>query len=175
MSECRFQRIGRVLAADRNMAGKKGCAGPDNVDRSDVCADVQQSCHLLGWRLVAHLPGILQRKSVNINDHRRLTGLFQNRGVVEDLLALDGCQHDVKSVSSRGGRPQHFVVPFHFVQIELDVLFGFVGDRFSELLRTAARYGDLLHDHRVPGDRGCHFVGLDVILGKDLIDRLGKR
>ena len=53
-------------------------------------------------------------------------------------------------------------VEVHLVDVERDVLLGLPADRLVELLAGHARQADLLHDHRVAGDRGRDLLGLDA-------------
>ena len=90
-----LQRVGILVAAHGNVAGKQRSPAAHDIDIHHAGADVQQSDDLRRVRFVIHLEAVLQGEGVNIHHHWRLAGLRQHVGVVQNFVFLDGDQQNV--------------------------------------------------------------------------------
>ncbi len=148
-----LQRVGILISAHRNVAREQRDAAPHDIDIHDAGADVQQRHGLAGIGVVVQLVAVLQREGVDIHDRRRLAGLRQHVGVIQNLVLLHRHQ---QHVHLRIQRFQQLVVEIHVGNIEGNMLAGFGLDAVVKLFfgHHGQRYP--LHDHRVARNRRGH-------------------
>ena len=165
-----MQRVGVLIAADRNVARKQRNAAAHDIDVHHAGADVEQRDGLAGIGIVIHFEAVLQREGVDIHDRGILPRLRQHVGVIQNLVFLDRHQ---QNVHLRIHGLEQLVIQVHVGNVERNVLAGFGLDAVVKLFLGHHRQRNSLDDHRVARNRRGHVLGLDFLRLENIADRAG--
>src|SRR5262249_35959124 len=167
-----LQRVRVLVAAYADVAGKQRRSPFHNVDVHHAGAQIQQGHGGIVRRLVVVLVTVLQSKSVNVHNRRRLAGQREHVGVVQNLVFFHSHQQHVHLRASTV-RIQDFKIQVHVGDVERNVLRGFRSDAFRQLRFAHGLDLDRLHDDRMPAHGRGYVFGLNAVLAEDFADGAG--
>jgi hypothetical protein len=167
--ELLLDSLGILVAADGNVPGKGRHSVAKDIDVHDAGPEVDESDVLVRYDLVVDLVGILQSEGVKVHDDGVQSRLYDDVGVLVDLVLLDCDEEDVHlPFFRRFDRLQNLKVEIDVVNVKGDVLLRLPVDRLFQLVLGHGREADLFHDHRVPGETHAGLLALDLVFPDDI-------
>ena len=168
-----LQRFGVGVAAGRDVAGEDRLVAVQDVDVGRAGAGIEQDDDGIRLGAVVGFVGVLQRESVDVDDHRDAARLADDARVVGDLLFLRGDEQDVhRALPADVAAVENLVVQVDVLDVERDVLLRFPVDRLGEFGLRHRRQRNLLHDDGVTRERRGHVLGRNLQAVEQPADRV---